>query len=58
MSGHVFVSLNAGELTATGRYGDGGTAQYIMDTGAAYLHFTPETAAQWVTALTPLTKEK
>ena len=57
MSGFVHVSLTAGDLKQTGRFGDRGTAQFVMDNGVAYIHFTPETAAQWVAALTPLAKE-
>lgn len=53
--GIVSVSITAGELVPTGHKGDN-THQFQMGY-INHIHFTPEAAAQWIEALTPVTKE-
>ncbi|UXM92539.1 hypothetical protein [Paenarthrobacter sp. JL.01a] len=53
--GIISVSINAGELVATGNKGEN-THQFQMGY-INHFHFTPEAAAQWIEALTPVAKE-
>lgn len=54
--GHVSASVIAGPLQDSNQATDETGHMFDMGDGALYIHITPELAAQWIDALTPITK--
>jgi hypothetical protein len=52
----VGLSITAGAIESTGNSGDD-THQFRMG-ALAFVHFTPEVAAQWIGALTPIASKE